>query len=59
MNTAASHRQFRFVRAAICTAIAGWLLLSSVGCSVGKLFGRKEPEQPQTMQQFLALKRPK
>lgn len=58
MKTARRRSLFGFGRAMICMAAAS-MLLSSFGCANGGLFGRKEPEKPQTMQQFLALKRPK
>ena len=58
MKTAAQRRRFRFVRTAICAALAACALFGSVACGGGKLF-RKEKEPPKTLREWLAQERPK
>jgi hypothetical protein len=62
MKSNVSPWRFEFRRATTCliyAAVAAVLVLSSTGCGAnGKLFGRKEPEPPKTVKDFLMLPRP-
>lgn len=48
------------LRHAVWGLLAIFAFSGLVGCGAnGKLFGRKEPEPPETIQDFLSLPRPK